>query len=73
LQPSQLTVPLQPKVCEPNGTLTHARFPPGTIRIRNAVQQQEMEKHGQEIIDMFGQRSPQNKELLAGVVLRPPT
>jgi glyoxylase-like metal-dependent hydrolase (beta-lactamase superfamily II) len=47
-------------------------FPPGTILIRNAVQQQEMEKHGQEMIDMFSQRSPQNKKLLAGVVLRPP-
>jgi len=47
-------------------------FPPGTVLIRNAVQQQEMEKHGQEMIDMFSQRSPQNKELLAGVVLRPP-
>jgi glyoxylase-like metal-dependent hydrolase (beta-lactamase superfamily II) len=31
-----------------------------------------MEKHGQEMIDMFSGRSPQNKELLAGVVLRPP-
>jgi glyoxylase-like metal-dependent hydrolase (beta-lactamase superfamily II) len=47
-------------------------FPPGTILIRNAVQQQEMENHGQEMIDMFSQRSPQNKDLLAGVVLRPP-
>jgi glyoxylase-like metal-dependent hydrolase (beta-lactamase superfamily II) len=47
-------------------------FPPDTILIRNAVQQQEMEKHGQEMIDMFSQRTPQNKELLAGVVLRPP-
>src|SRR6202451_533816 len=47
-------------------------FPPGTILIRDVVQQQEMEKHGQEMIDMFSQRSPQNKELLAGVVLRPP-
>jgi len=47
-------------------------FPPGTILIRNAVQQQEMEKHGQEMMDMFSQRSAQNKELLAGVVLRPP-
>jgi glyoxylase-like metal-dependent hydrolase (beta-lactamase superfamily II) len=47
-------------------------FPHGTILIRNAVQQQEMEKHGQEMIDMFSQRSPQNNELLAGVVLRPP-
>src|ERR1700683_39896 len=47
-------------------------FPPGTILIRNTVQQQEMEKHGQEMIDMFSQRSSQNKKLLAGVVLRPP-
>jgi glyoxylase-like metal-dependent hydrolase (beta-lactamase superfamily II) len=47
-------------------------FPPGTILIRNAVQQLEMEKHGQEMIDMFRQRSPQNQDLLAGVVLRPP-
>lgn len=47
-------------------------FPPGTILIRNAVQQQEMEKHGQEMIDMFSQRSPLNKDLLAGVVLRSP-
>jgi glyoxylase-like metal-dependent hydrolase (beta-lactamase superfamily II) len=47
-------------------------FPPGTILIRDAVQQQEMEQHGQEMIDMFSGRSAQNKELLAGVVLRPP-
>ncbi len=47
-------------------------FPPGTILIRDAVQQGEMEKHGQEMIEMFSQRSPQNKELLAGVALRSP-
>jgi glyoxylase-like metal-dependent hydrolase (beta-lactamase superfamily II) len=47
-------------------------FPPGAILIRDAVQQQEMETHGQEMIDMFSSRSAQNKELLAGVVLRPP-
>jgi glyoxylase-like metal-dependent hydrolase (beta-lactamase superfamily II) len=47
-------------------------FPAGTILIRNAMQQGEMEKHGQEMIDMFSSRSPQNKELLAGVRLRPP-
>jgi glyoxylase-like metal-dependent hydrolase (beta-lactamase superfamily II) len=48
-------------------------FPPGTILIRNAVQQQEMEKHGEEMIDMFSQRSPQNKELLAGLFCARPT
>lgn len=47
-------------------------FPPNTILIRDAVQQQEMEKHGQEMIDMFSSRSAQNKGLLAGVVLRAP-
>jgi glyoxylase-like metal-dependent hydrolase (beta-lactamase superfamily II) len=47
-------------------------FPAGTILIRDAVQQQEMEKHGQDMIDMFSQRSAQNKDLLASVVLRPP-
>src|SRR3984885_6840075 len=47
-------------------------FPPGTFLIRNARQQQEMVKHGQEMLDMFSNMSPQNKELLAGVVLRAP-
>ena len=47
-------------------------FPPSTILIRNTVQQQEMEKHGQEMIDMFSKSSVENKELLAGVVLRSP-
>ena len=47
-------------------------FPAGTILIRDAVQQQEMEKHGQEMIEMFSKFSAQNKDLLAGVVLRPP-
>jgi glyoxylase-like metal-dependent hydrolase (beta-lactamase superfamily II) len=47
-------------------------FPANTILIRDAVQQQEMEKHGQEMIDMFSGRSAENKELLSGVALRPP-
>jgi glyoxylase-like metal-dependent hydrolase (beta-lactamase superfamily II) len=47
-------------------------FPAGTILIRDAVQQQEMEKHGQEMIDMFSSMSAQNKELLAGGKLRAP-
>src|SRR5450631_115582 len=47
-------------------------FPANTILIRDAVQQQEMEKHGQEMIDMFSGRSAENKQLLAGVALRPP-
>jgi glyoxylase-like metal-dependent hydrolase (beta-lactamase superfamily II) len=47
-------------------------FPPGTVLIRNAVQQEEMDKHGAEMIERFRGFSAQNKELLAGVVLRRP-
>jgi len=47
-------------------------FPPGTILIRNAVQQREMQQHGQEMLDFFSSNSPQNKELLANVHLRDP-
>jgi glyoxylase-like metal-dependent hydrolase (beta-lactamase superfamily II) len=47
-------------------------FPPNTILIRNAVQQQEMEQHGVEMVEMFSSRSAQNKELLTGVKLRSP-
>src|SRR5580692_5594246 len=34
-------------------------FPPETVLIRNAAQQQEMEKHGQEMIEMFSKMSSQ--------------
>jgi glyoxylase-like metal-dependent hydrolase (beta-lactamase superfamily II) len=47
-------------------------FPANTILIRNAVQQQEMEQHGTEMIEMFSSRSAQNKELLTDVKLRSP-
>jgi glyoxylase-like metal-dependent hydrolase (beta-lactamase superfamily II) len=47
-------------------------FPTGTILIRNALQQHEMEQHGPEIMDRFSRNSAQNKELLAGVSLRQP-
>jgi glyoxylase-like metal-dependent hydrolase (beta-lactamase superfamily II) len=47
-------------------------FPASTILIRNSLQQEEMDKHGQEIMDRFSANSAQNKELLAGVRLRPP-
>ena len=42
-------------------------FPPGTILIRNTVQQQEMEQHGVEILDRFRKMSAQNAELLKDV------
>src|SRR5580658_927637 len=47
-------------------------FPPGTILIRNTLQQQEMEKHGEEMMEMFRGFSSKSKELLDGVRLRPP-
>ena len=47
-------------------------FAAGTVLIRNAVQQEELEKDGQAINDRFRSMSAQNKELLAGVVLRSP-
>src|SRR5579885_1994068 len=46
-------------------------FPAGTVLIRDKVRQDEMEKHNQELIDLFS-RNAQQKELLAGVKLRPP-
>src|SRR3954453_19879947 len=42
-----------------------AGFPAGTILIRNAVQQREMELHGKEVIDQFSGRNAQFKELLS--------
>jgi glyoxylase-like metal-dependent hydrolase (beta-lactamase superfamily II) len=39
-------------------------FPPRTVIIRPAVQQEEMEKRGNEFIEMFRSRSAANKELL---------
>jgi glyoxylase-like metal-dependent hydrolase (beta-lactamase superfamily II) len=47
-------------------------FPPGTILIRPAVQQQEMEAHGTEFLEMFRGRSPQIKELLQDVKIPAP-
>jgi len=47
-------------------------FPPRTILIRDAVQQQEMEANGRQMIEMFSKMSAQNKELLDGLVLRKP-
>jgi glyoxylase-like metal-dependent hydrolase (beta-lactamase superfamily II) len=48
-------------------------FPPGTILVRNNVQQREMEQHGAEILDRFRKMSAQNLELLKEVAtLRTP-
>ena len=56
----------------PEHAAGEAGFPQGTILIRDAVQQQEMELHGKEMVDMFARRSAQWKELLANAALRTP-
>jgi len=56
----------------PEHAAGEAGFPKGTILIRDAVQQQEMELHGKEIVDLFASRSAQQKELLANATLRTP-
>src|SRR5690348_12416566 len=56
----------------PEHAAGEAGFPANTILIRNAVQQEEMAAHGQEIVDLFAGRSPQQKELLTGTTLRAP-
>src|ERR1019366_2860869 len=40
-----------------------AGFPRGTVLIRNSEQQQEMELHGREMVDLFSSRSAKQKEL----------
>lgn len=56
----------------PEHAMGEQAFPANTIIVRPAVQQKELEEHGQEFIDMFSSRSPRNKELLAGVRNRKP-
>ena len=47
-------------------------FPPRTVIVRPAVQQEEMDQRGDEFVEMFRNRSSLNKELLEGVRLRRP-
>jgi glyoxylase-like metal-dependent hydrolase (beta-lactamase superfamily II) len=47
-------------------------FPPNTILVRPIPQQQELEDKGAAFVAMFSSRSPQMKELLAGVTFRAP-
>jgi glyoxylase-like metal-dependent hydrolase (beta-lactamase superfamily II) len=46
-------------------------FPAGTVLIRDAIQQREMEAHGKEMVEMFAGRNALQKELLANATLRP--
>jgi glyoxylase-like metal-dependent hydrolase (beta-lactamase superfamily II) len=47
-------------------------FPTGTLLIRNQVQQEEMERHGEEMVRMFAGQSEQWRSLLTGEQLRSP-
>jgi glyoxylase-like metal-dependent hydrolase (beta-lactamase superfamily II) len=47
-------------------------FPPRTVLIRPAAQQEEMEQHGSEFMEMFRSRSALFREQLKDVKLRPP-
>src|SRR5271154_4968601 len=47
-------------------------FPPRTVLIRPAAQQEEMEQHGAEFMEMFRSRSALFREQLKDVKMRPP-
>lgn len=56
----------------PEHAMGEQAFPPKTVIIRPAVQQEEMNKHAEELMNMFRSFSAQSRELLADVKLRPP-
>ena len=72
LAPSSQKLFLTTTHFHPEHAAGEAGFPRGTILIRNSVQQQEMELHGKEMVDLFASRSAKQKELLANATLRTP-
>ena len=56
----------------PEHAMGEQAFPPRTVIIRPAVQQDEMNQHATELMDLFRGFSAQSKELLEDVKLRPP-
>jgi glyoxylase-like metal-dependent hydrolase (beta-lactamase superfamily II) len=56
----------------PEHAMGEQAFPPRTVIIRPAVQQEELDKHGTEMMNMFRSFSAQSRELLQDVKLRPP-
>lgn len=56
----------------PEHAMGEQAFPPRTVIIRPAVQQDEMNKHATELMDLFRGLSEQSRELLADVKMRPP-
>jgi glyoxylase-like metal-dependent hydrolase (beta-lactamase superfamily II) len=56
----------------PEHAMGEQAFPAHTVIIRPAAQQEEMDKHATEMMDLFRGFSAQSKELLQDVKLRPP-
>jgi glyoxylase-like metal-dependent hydrolase (beta-lactamase superfamily II) len=56
----------------PEHAMGEQAFPPHTVIVRPSVQQDEMNKHANEMMDLFRGFSAQSKELLQDVKLRPP-
>lgn len=56
----------------PEHAMGDQAFPANTILIRPRVQQEELDRRKDEFIQMFNSFSPEAKELLKGVTLRPP-
>ncbi len=56
----------------PEHAMGEQAFPPRTVIIRPAVQQEELNLHAKELMDLFRGFSAQSKELLADVKMRPP-
>jgi len=70
LAPGNRTLYLTTTHFHPEHAAGEAGFPAGTILIRNAVQEREMELHGKEMVELFAGRSAEFKELLANATLR---
>jgi glyoxylase-like metal-dependent hydrolase (beta-lactamase superfamily II) len=56
----------------PEHAMGEQAFPSRTVIIRPAAQQEEMIKHGAELLELFRGLSAQSKGLLEGVKMRPP-
>jgi len=56
----------------PEHAMGESAFPARTVIIRDAVQQKEMEEHGEEMNNFFRRFSPEAKELLKDVKFRTP-
>ena len=56
----------------PEHSMGEQAFPPRTVIIRPLIQQEEMDKHATEMLELFRGFSAQSKELLADVKLRTP-